>query len=704
MTSDILNRPIIYYVHRKYVLVDEETPAVDAIKAMYLKTSDAIIVTSGHTLRGIVTNSDILQRLVVPANEKRISSIPIKSIMSSPIIWLRSNDNVNSALRLMKSNNIKHILVLDDDTEKKVSNYRITDNSTIDQNRSTESVDSTNRHKHPETLRGIVTLRSLSDDLRSSLITMRKPSVRSPLSSYYKNSIKLHYRPIIGNLGFIMQFAGILFVVPAVVGTLLQDDIKGTVGIYLTSLLLLATGFVLNAYGIKGTVGLKQGANLVLSSFMLLGLFCSIPYMYGDEFASSIFGNDPSRGHLDLLFLNSYFESISGLTTTGLTTITDTSDLSATFSFYRSYTQLVGGLSFVYLIMLIFYPEQKLASMSSIAGWGSILRPKALTLTIVVIFFLYIVILSSITYLLGGIDGINAVSITFTTITGSGFENIPSYISTDYPLRLVILMTGMIISALPFVFHYSIFSRRYRSRSISELILIYSLVLLGSTLVFHQLESPRWTSDSFFASAFTVISASTTTGLTIEDSDGSLTPYSFPAKLVLMTLMMVGGLAFSTAGGIKIDRMVLIFRRLFRLRINFNHLITGISPIRYRSLYGYRHLFEDIEENKTTGPKVTSLPTTSSGKGVKDAVYIIILFVFVSLIGGLILSHNTGYDLQDSVFESISALTTTGLSSGISSAQLDPGSKVLLIFNMIAGRFEIITIFYVFIRMLKITK
>ncbi|HZD35229.1 MAG TPA: hypothetical protein VE130_08505 [Nitrososphaeraceae archaeon] len=107
----------------------------------------------------------------------------------------------------------------------------------------------------------------------------------------------------------------------------------------LRGLVVMAIGFVLNAYGIKGTLGLKQGANLVLSGFMLLSLFCGIPYMYGDEFTSSLFGND-------------------------------------TFSFYRSYTQLVGGLSFVYLIMLLFYPEQKLATISSIAGWGSILDQR----------------------------------------------------------------------------------------------------------------------------------------------------------------------------------------------------------------------------------------------------------------------------------------------------------------------------------------
>ncbi|HZD35228.1 MAG TPA: CBS domain-containing protein [Nitrososphaeraceae archaeon] len=107
----------------------------DAIKDLYLKTSDEIIVTSGYTLRGIVTNSDILQRLVVPANERRISSIPIKSIMSSPIIMLRSTDNVSSALKTMRSNNIKQILIVDSNVVgklKKANDYGSPRSGTVD--------------------------------------------------------------------------------------------------------------------------------------------------------------------------------------------------------------------------------------------------------------------------------------------------------------------------------------------------------------------------------------------------------------------------------------------------------------------------------------------------------------------------------------------------------------------------------------------
>ena len=69
------------------------------------------------------------------------------------------------------------------------------------------------------------------------------------------------------------------------------------------------------------------------------------------------------------LFVNSLFESASGFTTTGLSMITQPENLPQSFNFYRAYTQWVGGLSFVYLVMILFFPEEKLSA------WKSVLFP-----------------------------------------------------------------------------------------------------------------------------------------------------------------------------------------------------------------------------------------------------------------------------------------------------------------------------------------
>lgn len=93
------------------------------------------------------------------------------------------------------------------------------------------------------------------------------------------------------------------------------------------------------------------------------------------------------------LFVNSLFESASGFTTTGLSVITEPEELPQSFDLYRSYTQWVGGLSFVYLVVMLFYPEKKLVHMRGMIG-GGLLRSKQLIITISIIFTIYTAALS----------------------------------------------------------------------------------------------------------------------------------------------------------------------------------------------------------------------------------------------------------------------------------------------------------------------
>jgi trk system potassium uptake protein TrkH len=88
-------------------------------------------------------------------------------------------------------------------------------------------------------------------------------------------------------------------------------------------------------------------------------------------------------------------------------------------------------------------------------------------------------------------------------------------------------------------------------------------------------------------------------------------------------------------------------------------------------------------------------------KLVREIFIVIGLFIGISILTGSLLSYNTGRSLEDSMFESVSALSTTGLSTGITSLALDSFSKLLLTSNMIAGRFEIIAILYIFFSSLR---
>ena len=229
------------------------------------------------------------------------------------------------------------------------------------------------------------------------------------------------YKPIIGNLGFLMQFAGILMIIPAVLGAVLGETSSAT-GIFLSFVAMSFTGFVLNAYGEKTPMNLRQTSIVMVLNFVLLSLFGSLPFMYVNPFLKQ--GNLENIDPLSL-FVNSFFESASGFTTSGFSTIFHP-ELPESFVFYRAYILLIGGLSFVYLVIALFYPKRRLAAMKNMIEGASILRLDQIIITITVIFSVYSVVLIFIIYLLGEIDIIYSASLIFAAITGGGFVPLSS--------------------------------------------------------------------------------------------------------------------------------------------------------------------------------------------------------------------------------------------------------------------------------------
>ena len=232
--------------------------------------------------------------------------------------------------------------------------------------------------------------------------------------------------------------------------------------------------------GEKGPMNLKQASIFIVASFLLLSLFGSIPYIYINPF-----GNDTSTS---ALFVNSFFESASGFTTTGLSVISNPEYLPKSLDFYRWYTNWVGGLSFVYLVMILFFPERKLSAMKSVLG-GGLLRVRELLITIVGIFTAYTLILIFMLIIFSQTDPLNAIALIFSTITGGGFSPASDIISPDHPERLAILGAGMIVSALPFAFHYYIFSRKglLTRKTIGLEVTVYLIMIVLSIMLFYWL-------------------------------------------------------------------------------------------------------------------------------------------------------------------------------------------------------------------------
>jgi trk system potassium uptake protein TrkH len=638
-------------MHRLFVIVDENANVAAAVQQMHSHNAATIIASRGNIPVGIVTDSDIIDKVVMRGEDS--DQVFLKSIMTSPIVTLSPKGTVKQALNLMRLNQIKRIPVADSSG-----------------------------------ILGIVTQESLANAVRTSVIERT--------FSRYRSLIREQYKPILGNLGILLQFSGILLVVPAFLGTALGES-SSIVGIFFAVVGLSFAGFFLTNIGEKGPMNLKQASIFIVSGFILLSLFGSIPYVYINPFGSD-------TGAL-VLFVNSFFESASGFTTGGLSIISHPETLPASLNFYHSYTQWVGGLSFVYLVLILFFPERKLSAMKSVLG-GGLLRVRELLITIVGIFTAYTLILIFMFIFFSQTGALNAISLAFATITGGGYIPLSNIITPDHPERLAILAAGMILSALPFAFHYHIFSRKglLTRKTISIEVTVFLVLIITAIPIFYWLSLGK---ADMYSSIFHIISGSTTTGFQYLNIQSL--PYG--AKIFLTLMMLVGGTAFSTAGGIKVGRFILLYQELTKSSKGKNittipetYASSSISSTAnpYRSTEFMTRLQEEhrkIKLEEIVEQQARMLKRISSimrRKVVREILTVIGLYISIALITGSVLSYLTNSRLEDALFESVSAISTTGLTAGITSVNLDVFSKLILAANMIVGRFEIIAILYIF--------
>jgi len=590
----VLSKPVKEYMDTDVVMLGQYTSTRDAARVLRHYERDDIIVTDeSKNPVGIVTDEDILSKVsdVTVYAETTI----LKDIMSSPLITIEENDNLQEALHKMRDHDIRKLPVI---TKK-------------------------------GQIVGIILQSTIANVIREA--TSIQPRLLSP-----------PVKAILGNLGFVLQFAGVLLLVPAILSTVLNDTTTAT-GIYLTTVLLLVTGFFLNSYGEKAALNLRDASILVFSSLFILTLFGAIPYLYISEY--------PAGSEIEL-FANSFFSSASGFTTGGISLFDKPEELPQSFTFYRSFTQLVGGMSFIYLVMTAFYPESKLQAMRGFIS-GKTLHMRELFGTITIIFTVYIIIVAILLYLFGERNIIDNFSLAMSTLATGGFLPSSTILHGLVWQEHLVLIAAMILGALPFTFHYAFVRKRFMSPKLGKEVLVYFGVLSGAIIIFISISGLEP-----IVGAFYTVSASTTAGLQLEP----LNTFSSSAQAILITLMFIGGCGFSTAGGIKIYRFL-------HLR-NFKQVLHHATRKNLTS------------ENK---------------KEIATTVIVLILFPLIATITAFHLMNVSDSDFGDAFVDASAAITTGGLTANVISLETDPATKVALGILMIIGRLEIIAIVYIFV-------
>ena len=368
----------------------------------------------------------------------------------------------------------------------------------------------------------------------------------------------MNRRMIMYLLGRIMQIEAALLLIPMTVSLLYRE------GTYLWFLITAAGaavfGFCLSRFSSPRTKDIyaKDGFVMVALAWFLLSAFGAAPFVLS--------GGIPS-------YIDAFFETVSGFTTTGASILPDPQVLSHGELFWRSFTHWIGGMGILVLCMAL-VPSFSSRSMHIMRAEmpGPIvgkLVPRARD-TAKILYLIYIVMtmLQAVMLCFGGLSVFESLVYTFGTAGTGGFGLFSSSCGEFTPYIQYTITTFMILFGVNFNLYYLILIGRGKHILKSEELWAYVGIVAASILVITINIYPQYQSvaDSVRNSSFQVASIISTTGYST--TDFNLWPDL--SKTILLLLMLVGACAGSTAGGLKVSRVVLLGKMV---RCNLRKLI-----------------------------------------------------------------------------------------------------------------------------------
>ncbi len=464
--------------------------------------------------------------------------------------------------------------------------------------------------------------------------------------------------PVIGYvLAWVIEIEGFLMLAPCLVAVVYGEK---------TGFVYLLGAAVCLAIGLCGTklkkpkdmsIYRKEGMVTVALAWVVMSLLGAVPFI--------ITGEIPS-------FIDAVFEIVSGFTTTGASILSDVEAVSHPSLLWRSFSHWIGGMGvLVFILMLIPVREGAGTQMNLMRAESpgydiSKLAPKVSnTARILYKLYLIITIIEMIALLLSGMNWFDAVCITFGTAGTGGFGVLNTSCGSYTALQQVIITVFMIAFGVNFSFYFLISVKRVKTAVMMEEVRVYLLIIAAAvlTITINTAHMYSSVSESMRHAFFQVGSIITTTGYSSVDFD----QWPSLSKAVLILLMCIGACAGSTGGGIKVSR-IMIYLKAQKRRVN-----RFIHP----------HTIETIRMDGNSVPE-HNINTIM----VFLAAYCAIFALSVLLISIDGFSFETNFTAVAATLNNIGpGLAKVGPTLNYGSYSIF--SKIVLIFNMLAGRLEI---------------
>ncbi|WP_185985680.1 TrkH family potassium uptake protein [Aureimonas mangrovi] len=404
----------------------------------------------------------------------------------------------------------------------------------------------------------------------------------------------------------------------------------------------------------------RLGFLLVTSVWLTAAFICSLPFHLSE---------------VPISFEKAFYESVSGITTTGGTALVGLDDMPRGLLFWRSLLQWMGGVGLVAMMILIL-PQLKSGGVFLFKLENSDRSEKLLPrfsqlATALVWVYCGLTFACATAYYMAGMTLFDAVNHAMTTVTTAGFSTHDASLGHyDQPSVLLVALVFMILGALPAVLYIRFFLPRslQRWRDPQVFAFLATCLVLGLMLsaVRHFIEGVP-VPTALLTGFFNLVSLITTTGYSTQDY--MLWPTA--ALGILLPALFIGGCAGSTSGGIKMQRIIVLFTLV---RANFRRLLRphSIQPLKYG-------------------------PSDISQLAIETLIIFIVLY-FALTIAGTILLTLFGIDFISAFSAALSAIGNVGPGFGPlvgpagNFAALPNGSLWILSFLMLVGRLEIVTV------------
>lgn len=464
------------------------------------------------------------------------------------------------------------------------------------------------------------------------------------------------YNIIAYYLAIVLMVLGMFMIIPIANAIIFHDPDKYLYSFLISSLLSIIVGVILyykTEYDKNMKLSLKASLFFVMLIWLITTLFSALPFMISG----------------DLSFIDAYFESMSGITSTGFT-LYESSLLPYSIAIWRSTLQWFGGLGIIFLLLVISPSISNLKRLYLAEGKTEQINPNIVHNAINFIkIYLVLTIIGITLYLLTGLSPFDAVCYSFTALGTGGFSVNPTNLD-DFinPFIQMVTLLLMIMGGTNFLIHYRIMKRDWSNiiRDV-ELRVFFTIIIVATIVIALNLYFEGFYNHDIIMvlrhSLFQVTSVLTSTGFSTTDIN-LWTPFS---TSILVLLMFIGGCVCSTAGGIKVYNIIIMFKSIIwevqRMFLPKNMVIK-------------RRVFHDRQSRQISSETISIIHTY---------IFLYVLLFIVST--AIVLIHCQDIHLAVSVVAA--SVGNTGLAPSYIDSSLPLIIKLVLIFDFWAGRIGI---------------